>query len=249
MPNKPGYQSESVIACFSKACGIERRDVASLPTDDAAAKVQKLLRQQAALARFGSCALREWDLMKILAEAVRVCAEGLGAPFSKVCKYRTEENDLLIVAGCGWQEGVVGHVVSRADTSSPRGRAFSTGEPSICDDLQKDAYFDLPPFYAAHGVVSIVEVIIKGSDDRPCGILEVDNDQQHDYDQHDINFLTGFANVLAGAVATAARAEALQATLEHMRLLVEEKKMSCCTKRTPSICNCARPRRWRQSAN
>jgi hypothetical protein len=78
VPNKPGYQSESVVAYFSKASGTERRDVASLPTDDAAAKVQKLLRQQAALARFGSYALREWDLMKILAEAVRVCAEGLG---------------------------------------------------------------------------------------------------------------------------------------------------------------------------
>ena len=224
MPNKPAYQPETVIAYFSRASGIERRDVASLPTDDAAAKVQKLLRQQAALARFGSYALHEWDLMKILAEAARVCAEGLGAPFSKVCKYRAEEDDLLIVAGCGWQEGVVGHVVSRADMSSPQGRAFSTGEPSICDDLQKDAYFDLPPFYAAHGVVSIVDVIIKGSsDNRPYGILEVDNNQQHDYDQYDINFLTGFANVLAEAVATAARAEALQATLERMRLLVEEK--------------------------
>jgi signal transduction histidine kinase/CheY-like chemotaxis protein len=212
-----------VIAYFSKASGVERRDVTSLPTDDAAAKVQKLLRQQAALARFGSYALREWDLMKIRSEAVRVCAEGLGAPFSKVCKYRAEENDLLIVAGCGWQPGVIGHVTYRADMSSPQGRAFSTGEPSICDNLKNDAYFDLPPFYAAHGVVSIVDVIIKGSDDRPYGILEVDSDHQHDYDQYDINFLTGFANVLAEAVATAARAEELQDTLERMKLLVEEK--------------------------
>jgi signal transduction histidine kinase/ActR/RegA family two-component response regulator len=223
MPGSPVRKSDTVIAYFSKASGIERRDVASLPVDDAVAKLQKLLRQQAALARFGSFALREWDLMKILKEAVRVCAEGLGAPFCKVCKYRAEENDLLIVAGCGWQEGVVGHVVSRADMSTPQGRAFATGEPSICDDLQKDAYFDLPPFYAAHGIVSIIDVIIKGSDDRPYGILEVDNDRQHDYDQYDINFLTGFANILAEGVATSSRAEALQVALERMKLLVEEK--------------------------
>jgi signal transduction histidine kinase/CheY-like chemotaxis protein len=107
--------------------------------------------------------------------------------------------------------------------SSPQGRAFSTGEPSICDNLKNDAYFDLPPFYAAHGIVSIVDIVIKGSDDRPYGILEVGNDQQHDYNQYDINFLTGFANVLAEAVSTAARAEALQTTLERMKLLVEEK--------------------------
>jgi signal transduction histidine kinase/DNA-binding NarL/FixJ family response regulator len=225
MPNALDRRSDSVVAYFSKASGIERRDVASLRTDEAAAKVQKLLRQQAALARFGSYALREWDLMKILSEAVRVCAEGLGAPFSKVCKYRVEENDLLIVAGCGWQPGVIGDVTYHADMSSPQGCAFSTGEPSICDNLKNDAYFDLPPFYAAHGVVSIVDVIIKGSDDRPYGILEVDNDKQHDYDQYDINFLTGFANVLAEAVATAARAEELQVTLERMKLLVEEKDL------------------------
>jgi hypothetical protein len=81
MPNKLDRKSDSVIAYFSKASGIERREVASLPTEDAAAKVQKLLRQQAALARFGSFALREWDLLNILSEAVRVCADGLGAIF------------------------------------------------------------------------------------------------------------------------------------------------------------------------
>jgi signal transduction histidine kinase len=190
---------------------------------DAAAQVQKLLRQQAAIAKFGSFALRERDLMKILTEAVRVCAEGLKAPFSKVCQYRAAENDLLIVAGYGWQDGVIGHVVSRADTTSPQGRAFTTGEPSFCDDLQKASGFDLPPFYAAHNIVSIIDVIIKGNDDQPYGILEIDSDRQHDYDQHDINFLTGFANVLAEAVSTASRGAALQVTVDQMKALVEEK--------------------------
>ncbi|CAN5502272.1 hypothetical protein BH11PSE4_BH11PSE4_26020 [soil metagenome] len=161
--------------------------------------------------------------MKILTEAARVCAEGLGVPFSKVCKYRAEQNDLLTVAGYGWQDGVIGHVLSRADASSPQGRAFASGEPSICDDLQKDAGFHLLPFYAAHGIVSTVDVIIKGSDGQPYGVLEIDNDQQHHYDQYDINFLTGFANILAEAVATASRVEALKASVEGMKALVDEK--------------------------
>jgi signal transduction histidine kinase len=190
---------------------------------DAATQVQKLLRQQAAIARFGSFALRERDLMKILTEAVRVCAEGLSVPFSKVCQYRPEQKDLLIVAGYGWQEGVVGHVVSRADMSSPQGRALTTGLPSIIDNLQQVASFDPPPFYAAHGIISIIDVIIKGSDEQPYGILEIDNNQQHDYDQYDINFLTGFANVLAEAVSTASRGAALQETVDQMKALVEEK--------------------------
>jgi two-component sensor histidine kinase len=189
-----------------------------------AARVRKLLRQQAAIAGFGSFALREPDLLKVLNEAARVCAEGLDVRFSKVCRYREQENDLLIEAGHGWKAGVVGHVVSRADATSPQGRAFSTGEPSICDDLRKDNAFELPSFYAAHGVISTIDVVIKGADaDRPYGVLEIDSDTQHDYDANDINFLTTFANVLAEAVATSARAATLQATLVQMKILVEEK--------------------------
>ena len=186
-------------------------------------QVRKLFRQQAAVAHFGSFALRESDVLKVLTEAARVCAECLSVPFSKVCRYRENEKDLLIEAGHGWHTGVIGNVVSRADVTSPQGRAFITGKPSICDDLRNDNDFKLPSFYAEHGIISTVDVIIKGSDDQPYGVLEIDNDQQHDYDQHDIDFLTGFANVLAEAVATSARTGILQRTIERMKTLVAEK--------------------------
>ena len=184
------------------------------PVTDAA-KMQKLLRQQTAIARFGSFALRELDLTNILDEAVRVCAEGLGVRFSQVWRYRAENNDLVVAAGYGWPDQVIGHVVSRADMSSPQGRAFTTGEPSIC--------YDLPPSYAAHGIVSIVDVIIKANDGQPYGILEIAADQPRDYDQYDIHFLNGFASVLAEAVSTAARGAALQVTVDQLKSLVEEK--------------------------
>lgn len=190
--------------------------------DDDAARIGKLLRQQAAVAGFGSFALRQSDLMTVLTEAARVCAIGLSVPFSKVCRYRPEENDLLVVAGHGWKAGVIGHVYSRADETSPQGRAFITGQPSICNDLRKDNDFELPFFYAEHGIISTVDVLIKG-ETRPYGVLEIDSDVQHDYDQHDIDFLTGFANVLAEAVATSARTSVLRATIEQMKALVEDK--------------------------
>jgi two-component sensor histidine kinase len=188
-----------------------------------ATQVRKLLRQQAAVAHFGSLALREGDVLKVLTEAARVCAECLGVPYSKVCRYRAEENDLLIEAGHGWHAGVIGNVVSRADVTSPQGRAFITGQPSICNDLRDDNDFQLPAFYAEHGIVSTIDVVIKGSDEQPYGVLEIDNNEQHDYDQHDVDFLTGFANVLAEAVATSARTRILEHTVERMRVLVVEK--------------------------
>lgn len=186
------------------------------------AKIAKLLRQQAALASFGSFALDENDLLKILNEAARVCAEGLGAHYCKVCRYRADTDDLLVEAGYGWKSGVVGNVVSVADESSPQGRAFITGEPAVCDDLRKEQGFELPAFYGEHGIISTIDVPIKGKA-APYGVLEIDSDKKQNYDQHDIDFLTGFANVLAAAVATARRAGVLQKTIACMKDLVEEK--------------------------
>jgi two-component sensor histidine kinase/CheY-like chemotaxis protein len=185
--------------------------------------IHRLLRQQAALARFGGFAMGESDLGKVLTEAARVCAEGLAVPFCKVCRYRPEANDLLVEAGVGWHSGVIGCVVSRADRSSPQGRAFITGEPVICSDLNKDASFVLPAFYAEHGIVSTVDVVIKKQDGQPWGVLEIDNPSQHDYDEHDVDFLTGFANVLAEAVNTSKRNIVLQNTIDLMKDMVADK--------------------------
>jgi two-component sensor histidine kinase len=189
---------------------------------DQSAMVCKLLRQQAAIAAFGTFALRERDLPAVLDEAARVCAHGLDVPYAKICRYRPEENDLVIEAGYGWNAGVIGYVVPHPDARTPQGRAFSTGQPFICNIVEDDDKFALPQFYADHGVVSIIDVLIKG-DGLPYGVLEIDSTEQHDYDHHDVNFLTGFANVLGEAVATADRIKVLAETVEEMRILVEDK--------------------------
>src|ERR1700749_4658337 len=97
--------------------------------------IESLLRQQAALAKFGTYAFQQTDLDKILNEAARICADSLGVHHCKVCRYRPTENDLLIVAGFGWQAGVIGKVISQANESSPQGRAFVTREPVVVRNL------------------------------------------------------------------------------------------------------------------
>jgi two-component sensor histidine kinase len=190
---------------------------------DLSAEIATLRRQQAAIAGFGSFALRQNDLMTILSEAARVCAEGLDVPFCKICRYRPGSNDLLIEAGYGWHDGVIGNVVSRADTSTPQGRAFITGEPSICNDLSNDHSFELPEFYRDHGIVSTIDVVIKGNE-KPYGVLEIDNDKVSEYSEFDIDFLTSFANVLAEAVATSKRSAELNAAIEEKDRLLRQKK-------------------------
>jgi hypothetical protein len=68
---------------------------------------------------------RQADLQAILQEAARVCATCLGAPFSKIWRYRPSEDDLLVVAGRGWNLGVVGFATSVAD-ETPRKAGHSS---------------------------------------------------------------------------------------------------------------------------
>jgi signal transduction histidine kinase len=189
--------------------------------EKAADTVDKLRRQQASLAQFGSFAFREPGLAAILNEAARICAAGLGAPFCKVCRYRTEENDLLIEAGYGWDAGVVGRVVSQADETSPQGRAFITREPVIIRDIRHGNNLSLPEFYPDHHIVSTIDVVIATLDGQPYGVLEVDSSTLHQYDEHDIDFLKGFANVLAEAVATSQRNAAIQILLAQQQVMSE----------------------------
>jgi len=184
--------------------------------------VEKLLRQQAALAAFGSFAFRETDLEKILTEAARICAASLDVPFCKICRYRAVEDDLLIEAGWGWKVGVVGRVVSQANETSPQGRAYVSREPVIIRSLQEGNNLSLPDFYKQHGIVSTVDVVIPSVGGAPYGVLEVDSPVLHNYDVHDINFLTGFANILAEAVASANKNAAMRSLLAQQKLLAEE---------------------------
>jgi two-component sensor histidine kinase len=184
--------------------------------------IEKLLRQQAALANFGSFAFGERDLQKILTLAADICAESLGVPYAKICRYRADHDDLLVEAGCGWKDGVIGYVVSPANETSTQGRAFVTGNPVILEDLTKNNSYTLPPFYADHGIVATADVLIKGKG-KPWGVLEIDSSTARAFDQHDINFLTGFANVVAEAVATAERTTVLRATIDQMETLIIDK--------------------------
>jgi two-component sensor histidine kinase len=183
-----------------------------------------LMRREKALSSFGTFAFHEQDLQAILDEAARVCAECLEVPFSKICKFQPAQKDLLVVAGHGWKAGVVGYAISVADESSPQGRAFTTGQPQFCTNIDKANAYSLPSFYPDHGILSTVDVLVATKDGPSFGVLEVDSAASDAFDQHDIDFLIGFANVLAEAVATSARASELRQTISRMQTLIEEKE-------------------------
>ena len=117
---------------------------------------------------------------------------------------------------------MIARVVSPADASTPQGRSYITGEPVIVRNLNAVDDLSLPAFYGQHGIIAIVAVLIKAVQDPPYGVLEVGSPTPHAYDEHDISFLTGFASVLAEAVANQTRMEALRKSVEVNNVLARE---------------------------
>jgi CheY-like chemotaxis protein len=192
-----------------------------------AEQIGRLHRQQAELARFGTFVLGEHDLNSLFLEAARISAECLGVPYCAIYRYRAEKNDLLIESGFGWREGVIGRVVSRADQSSPQGRAFINRGPVICADLGKGKMFARPAQETEHGILSTLDVVI-GRDYHhnrlPYGVLELGDRSRHNYDAHEVDFLIGVANILAQAVEAAKREAALNIAAERLRDLDADEK-------------------------
>ncbi|MCA1738349.1 MAG: PAS domain S-box protein [Actinobacteria bacterium] len=119
-------------------------------------------RQQAAVAELGRRALTEPDLSALMDEAVEVVAHTLGVEYCKILKLLPEGDDLLLCAGVGWDEGLVGRAKVSAGLDSQAGYTLFTDEPVVVEDLNTESRFSGPPLLREHGVVSGMSTIIRG---------------------------------------------------------------------------------------
>ena len=106
---------------------------------------------------------------------------------------------LLLRAGIGWGEGLVGRATLSADASSPAGRALLAREPVIVDDLRTDARFCGASILRDHGVVSGISVVIFGRE-RPYGALAAYTTRDREFIEDDVYFFQAAANMLAMAI-------------------------------------------------
>src|SRR5215213_4981112 len=179
------------------------------------------IRQQEILAELGVTALQGADFDKLLAETARLTAEGLRAEFCKVLEHLPSENRLLVRAGVGWDEGIVGTASIGADLASPAGFALRTGKPVISNHLEREDRFRTPELLARNGIRRAMNVILQG-DGKPFGVLEVDSQSEGEFDGHDIAFLQGAANLLGMAIERQRIEASLRAAVAQRETLLQE---------------------------
>ena len=173
------------------------------------------------MAEFGRRALELNDFDALLREACEHVAEGVGVEHAKVLEYCPDTDDLLVRAGVGWAENVVGQARLSAALTSPPGRAFRTARAVFIEDIRAAPEFEYSELLRRHGIVALVNVPI-GTDGFMYGVLEADGDVARHFSSDDRNFLLGFANLVSAAVQRKRHdQEDLAAAIERERLLAE----------------------------
>ena len=191
------------------------------PEDLAGRALLLRIRQQELLAELGVLALQRTSFTDLLNHTARMTAEGLHAEYCKIMEYIPADKRLLVRAGVGWGEGVVGNATVGADLDSPAGYALQTGKPVISNHLENEERFRTPELLVEHGIRRAMNVILQG-DGLPFGVLEVDSRSEGEFGEHDIAFLQGAANILGMAIEQQQYQRKLQAALDRHQILLKE---------------------------
>lgn len=194
------------------------RDITDRKKAEEALKAR--VHQQAAVADLGQSALAGAEPSTLMDEAVEKVAQALEVEYSKILELLPNGTELLLRAGVGWTEGLIGHTTVGAGNDSQAGYTLLSSEPVIVEDLCTESRFSLPPLLQDHRVVSGMSVIIQGRE-RPFGVLGAHTTESRQFAEDDVNFLQSVANVLAQAIERTRAEEELRESQERYRQLSE----------------------------
>lgn len=225
------FPAEMALACVQTSRGpifnAYLRDISERRQVEQELKLR--LRQQSSVAELGQMAAGGAGLQTILKRAVQLVARDLRVEYSKAMELQPDGKGMLIVAGVGWEDGIVGCTVIDASSETQAGYTLLSGGPVIEDDLTQETRFRGHPLLWEHGIKSGMTVIIPGGS-GPWGILGAHTPKSWRFTQYDLHFLNAIAIIIGQAAERqmveternslleqerAARAEAEQALFER----------------------------------
>ncbi len=177
-------------------------------------------KQQKAVADLGQYALAEKNVGSLMERAVNLVARILNVEYCKVLELLPDGKTLLLKAGVGWQDGLVGTARLGIEKDAQAGYTLRHSEPIIVDDLRSETRFSGPSLLIDHQVISGMSVIIRGLS-RPFGILGVHTTRHRTFNQDDVNFIQAIANILAQAIERQQAEASLKESQERYTLAVE----------------------------
>jgi two-component sensor histidine kinase len=156
--------------------------------------------QQEALARLAERALTAGDLQAFCDDAVSTLADILDVELVKILELVPGDAELLLRAGVGWRAGLVGTAHVTTDRNTQAGFTLASGGPVTLENLATETRFGGAWLLHEHHAVSGLSAPIAGRDGRAYGVLTAHTPRRRKFSEPDVSFLTGVANVVAGAI-------------------------------------------------
>ncbi|QQS39959.1 MAG: PAS domain S-box protein [Acidobacteriota bacterium] len=177
-----------------------------IEVSDAAAEIERLKRriasrerQHSVVAKMGELALSGAEPEFLIERAVSEVARVLDADLCKVLRCEPDGKSLLMIAGVGWNEGLVGSARVPADRGSQAGYTLESRTPVIVECLEEEVRFQGPDLLIDHGVVSGISCVIESGESH-FGVLGVHTRRYRRFTSDDANFLVSVANMLSAAL-------------------------------------------------
>lgn len=188
---------------------------------EAETTLQIRIKQQQTIAALGELALSESNLQVVLDRACIKITATLGVEFSKVLELLPDGTHLLLRAGVGWSDGLVGSLIVGGGRESQAGYTLLCEAPVIVPDLREETRFTPPSLLRDHAVISGMTVIIRSKGGTPWGVLGTCSTRRITFTPDDVNFLVAVANILSSAIERAKDEAALRESEARFRVMAD----------------------------
>jgi PAS domain S-box-containing protein len=177
-------------------------------------------RQREAAGRLAQLALTA-ELPDLFEQATEIVANTLDTELCKVLERLPDRSGLRLVAGVGWRNGLVGHVVVPPDAGAQAGYPLLSDAPVVMEELARETRFKGPALLTDHAVVSGLSVVIRGARGL-WGVLGAYTRKRRNFSADDVGFFETIAGILGGAIERSSVETALRESEERLRRSVEE---------------------------
>jgi PAS domain S-box-containing protein len=185
----------------------------------AEATLERKIHQQEAIATLAQRALEGVPISDLFTQAVETAVEQLGTDYANVLEHRPAYGDLLLVAGAGWDEDLVGEAMVPDGTSSQAGHALVDGS-AVVADLAEENRFEGAKLLTDAGVRGGLSVTI-GRDEEPWGVFGTHTVEERSFTDDEVTFVRTVANLLGTAIERSETERRLRESEEKFRQIAE----------------------------